>query len=201
MAGVWRSKIACASPGTFCCFQSCLCSSTDFRRIHMGNETTPLASIHKPLASVTRFLSSLKGSKRHIGIASKQLDGDAPPKPLPTLATGHAEVHLTLATQSAVATTVSRRKQTSPPKGRHLYVAASKPIQKGETANLFATPSEQDAPRRLKADPQASSNRSLTRRQRWRQAGHFRTNGRRMCRTGQYGRQRSRFGVRMTPTR
>ena len=112
----------------------------------MGNGTTPLASIHKPLAAVTRFLSSLKGSKRHIGIASKQLDGDAPPKPLPTLATGHAEVHLTLATQSAVATTVSRRKQTSPPKGRHLYVAASKPIQKGETADLFATPSEQDAP-------------------------------------------------------
>ena len=62
----------------------------------MGNGTTPLASIHKPLAAVTRFLSSLKGSKRHIGIASKQLDGDAPPKPLPTLATGHAEVHLTL---------------------------------------------------------------------------------------------------------
>ena len=146
MAGVWRSKFACASPGTFCCFQSCLCSSTDFRRIHMGNGTTPLASIHKPLAAVTRFLSSLKVSKRHIGIASKQLDGDAPPKPLPTLPTSRTEVHLTLATQDTVATTVSRRKQTSPPKGRHLYVAASKPIQKGETADLFATPSEQDAP-------------------------------------------------------
>lgn len=112
----------------------------------MGNGTTPLASIHKPLAAVTRFLSSLKGSKRHIGIASKQLDGDAPPKPLPTLATSRTEVHVTLATQDTVATTVSRRKQTSPPKGRHLYVAASKPIQKGETADLFATPSEQDAP-------------------------------------------------------
>ena len=112
----------------------------------MGNETTPLASIHKPLAAVTRFLSSLKGSKQHIGIASKQLDGDAPPKPLPTLAIGHAEVHLTLALQSPVAPTASRRKPTSPPKGRHLYVAASKPIQKGETADLFATPSEQDAP-------------------------------------------------------
>ena len=106
----------------------------------MGNGTTPLSSIHKPLAAVTRFLSSLKVSKRHIGIASKQLDGDAPPKPLPTLPTSRTEVHLTLAT------TVSCRKQTSPPKGRHLYVAASKPIQKGETADLFATPSEQDAP-------------------------------------------------------
>lgn len=113
----------------------------------MGTGTTPLASIHKPLASVTRFLSSLKGSKRHIGIASKQLDGDAPPKPLPTLATSRAEVRLTLATHGAVATTVSRRKQTATPKGRHLYVAASKPIQKkGETADLFATPSEQDTP-------------------------------------------------------
>ena len=112
----------------------------------MGNGTTPLSSIHKPLAAVTRFLSSLKGSKRHIGIASKEIDGDAPPKPLPTLATGHAEVHLTLATKSAVATNVSRRKQTSTRKGRHLYVAASKPIQKGETADLFATPSEQYAP-------------------------------------------------------
>ena len=60
----------------------------------MGNGTTPLSSGHKPLRVVTRFLSLLKGSKRHIGIASKQLDGDAQPKPLPTLATGHAEVHL-----------------------------------------------------------------------------------------------------------
>ena len=112
----------------------------------MGTGTTPLASGHKPLRVVTRFLSLLKGSKRHIGIASQEIDDDAPPKPLPTLATGHAEVHLTPATQDAVATNVSRRKQTSPPKGRHLYVAASKPIQKGETADLFATPSEQDAP-------------------------------------------------------
>ena len=112
----------------------------------MGNGTTPLASIHKPLAAVTRFLSSLKGSKRHIGIASKEIDGDASPKLLPTLAAGRAEAHSTPATQDAVATNVSRRKQTSPPKGRHLYVAASKPIQKGETADLFATPSEQDAP-------------------------------------------------------
>lgn len=112
----------------------------------MGNGTTPLASIHKPLAAVTRFLSSLKGGKRHIGIASQQLDGDAPPKPLPTLAASRAEVHLTPATQDAVATSVSRRKQNSTLKGRHLYVAASKPIQKGETADLFATPSEQDAP-------------------------------------------------------
>lgn len=112
----------------------------------MGNGTTPLASIHKPLAAVTRLLSSLKGSKRHIGIASKEIDGDASPKPLPTLATSRAEVHLTPATQDAVATSVSRRKQTSTRKGRHLYVAASKPIQKGKTADLFATPSEQDAP-------------------------------------------------------
>ncbi|WP_374670245.1 hypothetical protein [Acidovorax temperans] len=112
----------------------------------MGTGTTPLSSIRKPLQAVTRFLWSLKGSKQHIGIVSKEIDGDAPPKPLPTLATSHAEVHLTLATQGAATTTVSRRKQTSPPKGRHLYVAASKPIQKGETADLFATPSEQDAP-------------------------------------------------------
>ena len=112
----------------------------------MGTGTTPLSSGHKPLRVVTRFLSLLKGSKRHIGIASQEIDDDAPPKPLPTLATGRAEVHLTPATQDAVATNVSRRKQTSPPKGRHLYVAASKPIQKGETADLFATPSEQDAP-------------------------------------------------------
>ncbi|WP_338819837.1 hypothetical protein [Acidovorax temperans] len=112
----------------------------------MGTGTTPLSSGHKPLRVVTRFLSLLKGSKRHIGIASQEIDDDAPPKPLPTLATGRAEVHLTPATQDAVATNVSRRKQTSPPKGRHLYVAASKPIQKGGTADLFATPSEQDAP-------------------------------------------------------
>lgn len=112
----------------------------------MGNGTTPLSSIHKPLAAVTRLLSSLKGSKRHFGIASKEIDGDASPKPLPTLATSRTEVHLTLANQDAVATTVSRRKQTSTSKGRHLYVAASKPIQKGETADLFATPSEQAAP-------------------------------------------------------
>jgi len=112
----------------------------------MGTGTTPLSSIHKPLQAVTRFLWSLKGSKQHISIVSKETDGDASPKPLPTLATGRAEVHLTPATQDAVATNVSRRKQTSPPKGRHLYVAASKPIQKGETADLFATPSEQDSP-------------------------------------------------------
>ena len=112
----------------------------------MGNGTTPLSSIHKPLAAVTRFLSSLKGRKRHIGIASKEIDGDASPKLLPTLAASRAEVHLTLATQDAVATSASRRKQNSAPEGRHLYVAASKPIQKGETADLFATPSEQYAP-------------------------------------------------------
>ena len=112
----------------------------------MGNGTTPLSSIHKPLAAVTRFLSSLKGSKRHIGIASKEIDGDASPKLLPTLAASRAEAHLTPATQDAVASNVSRRKQTSTPRSRHLYVAASKPIQEGETADLFATPSEQDAP-------------------------------------------------------
>ena len=112
----------------------------------MGTGTTPLSSIHKPLTAVTRFLSSLKGSKRHIGIAFKQTDGDAPPKPLPTLVVSHTEVPLTQAAQDGVATTVSGRKQTSTLKGRHLHVAASKPIQKGETADLFATPSEQDTP-------------------------------------------------------
>ena len=112
----------------------------------MGTGTTPLSSGHKPLRVVTRFLSLLKGSKRHIGIASQEIDDDAPPKPLPALAVSRTEVPLTQAAHDAVATTASGRRQTSPPKGRHLYVAASKPIQKGETADLFATPSEQDAP-------------------------------------------------------